>query len=186
MRMVVWAVVATALTFLAGLTNLDSNPTGNWWANRLFAGVSAFASAAQTYPKLFGACLLLLLILVWLTTFVGPGSAARDPQRMFTAQQRKDGFDRAGGQCEFTRFVFFRCGRPAEHADHWKPWSRGGASDMQNLVAACAPCNLSKSNKPPTMWQSMMLQRRRRHYFPVGTITAAGSALRPPPRRAQT
>lgn len=36
---------------------------------------------------------------------------------------------------------------PTLHCDHVVPVSRGGRSVMENLVTACAPCNLSKSNK---------------------------------------
>lgn len=43
------------------------------------------------------------------------------------------------------------CGAgPAEsklHVDHVNPVSRGGTSDMHNLVTACERCNLGKSDK---------------------------------------
>ena len=59
------------------------------------------------------------------------------------------GFDRAvlvrswGGQCAYY-------GDPLvagqTHFDHVIPLSRGGASDVTNLVPACAECNLSKGS----------------------------------------
>ena len=64
----------------------------------------------------------------------------------------------------FTRFnVFLRdhftcqyCGASAELTfDHVIPRSRGGLTTWQNVVAACSPCNLRKSNKLPKdakMW----------------------------------
>lgn len=33
------------------------------------------------------------------------------------------------------------------HLDHVFPWSRGGGHTVENLVVACASCNLSKSDK---------------------------------------
>lgn len=38
------------------------------------------------------------------------------------------------------------CGEPSEHVDHVIPRSRGGSDEIGNLVAACAVCNLTKSN----------------------------------------
>ncbi len=61
----------------------------------------------------------------------------------------------------FTRFnVFLRdrfscqyCGRtqPSHELtfDHVVPRSRGGRTTWENVVAACAPCNLTKSNRLP-------------------------------------
>lgn len=38
-----------------------------------------------------------------------------------------------------------RCIGRASHADHVIPWSEGGAPyDLDNLRAACAPCNLGR------------------------------------------
>ena len=41
------------------------------------------------------------------------------------------------------------CGSPAEHVDHVVPRCQGGADDLDNLVAACAHCNLSKGGRTP-------------------------------------
>lgn len=41
------------------------------------------------------------------------------------------------------------CGAPAEHVDHIIPRRRGGSDDEDNLVAACARCNLSKGARTP-------------------------------------
>ncbi|MDP1667814.1 HNH endonuclease [Phaeovulum sp.] len=56
----------------------------------------------------------------------------------------------------FTRFnLFLRdefrcqyCGAPSDLTfDHVVPRSRGGVTSWENVVAACAPCNLRKANK---------------------------------------
>lgn len=39
------------------------------------------------------------------------------------------------------------CGAPSEHVDHVLPVSKGGTNDLDNLVAACAACNLTKSDR---------------------------------------
>lgn len=47
--------------------------------------------------------------------------------------------------------------------DHVMPSSRGGGSDVANLVAACVPCNSSKGNRTPEEWAAgVRLPRGRR------------------------
>lgn len=41
------------------------------------------------------------------------------------------------------------CGAQAEHVDHIIPRCQGGSDDEDNLVAACARCNISKSGRTP-------------------------------------
>ncbi len=62
----------------------------------------------------------------------------------------------------FTRFnVFLRdhftcqyCGASSDLTfDHVIPRSKGGLTTWQNVVAACSPCNLKKSNKLPSVAQ---------------------------------
>ncbi len=68
----------------------------------------------------------------------------------------------------FTRFnLFLRdrftcqyCGTSAELTfDHVVPRSRGGLTTWQNVVAACSPCNLRKSNKLPEVAKMWPLQK---------------------------
>ncbi|MHA1524898.1 MAG: HNH endonuclease [Alphaproteobacteria bacterium] len=67
----------------------------------------------------------------------------------------------------FTRFnVFLRdrfscqyCGAPGELTfDHMIPRSRGGLTTWDNVVAACSPCNLRKSNRLPRVADMWPLQ----------------------------
>jgi 5-methylcytosine-specific restriction endonuclease McrA len=46
------------------------------------------------------------------------------------------------------------CDAPAEHLDHVHALSKGGADAAHNLVPACAPCNLTKSDKSLADWAS--------------------------------
>ncbi|MHA3723759.1 HNH endonuclease [Leucobacter sp. HY1910] len=105
-------------------------------------------------------------------------SSQKDPQRAFSADQRRVGFARAEQQCEMSTWWGARCTRTANHADHFYPHTRGGASSMRNLVAACAPCNLSKSSKMPTRIQRLLIAHRRRSYFPARLDRAPGEWFR--------
>ncbi|MCF3174768.1 HNH endonuclease [Streptomyces sioyaensis] len=59
--------------------------------------------------------------------------------------KRAEVFARWGGQCAY-------CDAPAEHLDHIKPIARGGRDVLSNVIPACAPCNLSKSNLTLAQW----------------------------------
>lgn len=57
------------------------------------------------------------------------------------------------------------CGKQADetplHIDHIVPVSKGGTNDEQNLVTACADCNLGKADKSPTFAQPTEVDRLR-------------------------
>ena len=74
-------------------------------------------------------------------------------RRFFTKRQKKVLRISAGNQCQM-------CEAPLNkifHADHQKPFSKGGLTLLNNGQALCAACNLSKGNKMPTQnlrpWQ---------------------------------
>ncbi|CCQ47162.1 HNH endonuclease family protein [Pseudarthrobacter siccitolerans] len=98
----------------------------------------------------------------------------RDPVRRFTRQQRREGMARAGGQCEMESGFGRRCGRPAEHGDHFYPWSKGGSTSLQNFVAACARCNRAKRARIPSPAQQQRMERRRRDYVPPSSSVSVG------------
>ena len=108
----------------------------------------------------------------------GHSSGVKDPVRMFSADQRRAGFLRAEQQCEMSTPWLTRCTRTAEHADHFFPHARGGASSMRNLVAACAPCNLRKSAHMPSRLLRWQIARRRRRYFPAELDRTPGEWFR--------
>jgi 5-methylcytosine-specific restriction endonuclease McrA len=101
----------------------------------------------------------------------------KDEDRLYSKQDRMIGFARAGGRCEMDGFFWFRCGREAKHGDHHFPHSKGGATTMQNFVAACVRCNTSKGAKVPTFMQTKRIQNRRRGYFPKGVSVIAGERI---------
>ncbi|MDQ0924523.1 5-methylcytosine-specific restriction endonuclease McrA [Pseudarthrobacter sp. W1I19] len=98
----------------------------------------------------------------------------RDPVRRFTRQQRREGMARAGGRCEMESGFGHRCGRPAEHGDHFYPWSKGGSTSLQNFVAACARCNRTKRARIPSPAQQQRMERRRRDYVPPSSSVSVG------------
>ncbi|MCL6424372.1 HNH endonuclease [Brachybacterium sp. JHP9] len=115
---------------------------------------------------LIGALLIAAVAIAAAVSALRPGEGMRDPVRMYSAEQRREGFDRAGHRCEMSTFGILRCQRPAQHADHFWPWSRGGATSMRNLVAACSRHNTSKGASMPSSWTRRRITRRRAHYFP--------------------
>ncbi|WP_371706878.1 HNH endonuclease [Pseudarthrobacter sp. NIBRBAC000502772] len=79
---------------------------------------------------------------------------------------------RAAGLCEMEAGFRRRCSRPAEHGDHFYPWSKGGSTSLQNFVAACARCNRAKGARIPSPGQQERIERRRRDYFmPEGSVS---------------
>jgi HNH endonuclease len=98
----------------------------------------------------------------------------RDPVRRFTSQQRREGMARADGRCEMESGFGRRCSRPAEHGDHFYPWSKGGSTSLQNFVAACARCNRAKAARIPSPGQQERLERRRRDYLAPSSSVRVG------------
>ncbi len=64
--------------------------------------------------------------------------------------KRKAVFERDGGVCGY-------CNQAIEwadyHCDHVEPVAKGGGDEMDNLRAACRPCNLSKKDKTVGEWR---------------------------------
>ncbi|MFD6093402.1 HNH endonuclease [Oerskovia sp. NPDC060338] len=121
--------------------------------------------------------LVAVVVLVLVVAVVGPllrPSPSRgdcDPQRLFTPAQRHEGFARAQGRCEHVGSFGLRCSARPTHGDHVYPWSRGGATAMDNYQALCAVHNLRKGAKVPSAFYMWRLARRRRRYFPPGVPT---------------
>ena len=101
----------------------------------------------------------------------------KDGERLYSNKDRQIGFARAGGRCEMEGFLWFRCRRAAKHGDHHYPHSRGGATTMQNFVAACAKCNMSKGAKIPSRFATKRMENRRRKYFPKGVPVTVGERI---------
>lgn len=77
-----------------------------------------------------------------------PGIRLKDNQRDFTHLQRIAVYRRDGGICQ----VCIKCDGAKLtwddwHCDHKQPWTKGGATTVENGQAACTLCNLSKGGK---------------------------------------
>lgn len=131
----------------------------------MFDGVLAAAAVP-------GLCLLVLGILA--AVVAGRDVRCRDPVRRFTRQQRREGMARAAGLCEMEAGFRRRCSRPAEHGDHFYPWSKGGSTSLQNFVAACARCNRTKGARVPSPGQQARIERRRREYVAPDGLVGVG------------
>jgi 5-methylcytosine-specific restriction endonuclease McrA len=62
-----------------------------------------------------------------------------------TAEEVQERLEEQGYMC-------FYCSHPLEddyHIDHYYPLSKGGSNNIDNLVASCPTCNLSKHDKDP-------------------------------------
>lgn len=128
----------------------------------------------QPWVLLVAALLVGLMIAgIWSLLHVR-GRGTKDRRRMFTTDERLTGFARSGGQCEYDRWMVFRCTRTAEHGDHFYPWSKGGATSMRNFVSACPRCNTTKGARMPSTLQAARIRARRARYFPAGTPVDVG------------
>ena len=97
------------------------------------------------------------------------GEYVKDPLRMFVPYVIFEAKRRADHRCEYVDRFGFRCSNSEEngvtlHADHWIPWSKGGASSEHNIVILCSHCNLAKSNVMPFKWETKKLWKSRRGY----------------------
>lgn len=61
------------------------------------------------------------------------------------------------------RHVCHYCGGRATTADHIVPKSKGGTDSMDNLVAACLPCNGSKGDRAQPTPRAKPRPRFSRH-----------------------
>jgi len=156
---VVGAVVFFATGGIAGLDELRS---------------AVLAQVPAVPPWVPLAVLALLVAGVAARRAGGRSNGQADPVRMYPSAMRAQVFARAGAQCEYTGWAWQRCRAKAEHADHIMPWSKGGATSLQNGAASCAHHNTSKGAKLLTGRQTRALERRRRRYFPQGTPVKAG------------
>src|SRR5262245_40530219 len=78
-------------------------------------------------------------------------------RRFFGNRERSALFMVAGGKCE-------RCGTDliaGWHADHTKPWSRGGKTVEGNGQALCAMCNLMKGDTQMITFESLRAWQKR-------------------------
>jgi 5-methylcytosine-specific restriction endonuclease McrA len=162
---IVWLGVSVVLALM---------PTGKVDAANSASTVSgvlrSFVDSVLAAAALPG--LLILVLIIVAIVIHARDIRRRDPVRRFSREQRREGIARAGAQCEMEAGLGRRCSRPAEHGDHFFPWSKGGSTTLQNFVAACARCNRAKGARIPSPSQQARMERRRREYVaPAGSVS---------------
>jgi hypothetical protein len=175
-RQVLRLAYAAAILWLGVSVVLALMPKANGAASRLAT------SAAEVLRGMFDDVLAaviapgaFVIVLTIAAAIIGARDVRRrDPVRRFTRQQRRAGMARADGQCEMEVGFRRRCPRPAEHGDHFYPWSKGGSTSLQNFVAACARCNRAKSARIPSPGQQERMERRRREYVTLEGPVSGG------------
>lgn len=162
----VWLAASVVLALLPNKASVDIGrgaATAGAVLRQMFDGVLA----AVALPATFIVALVIVAVVMRARDV-----RRRDPVRRFSRQQRREGMARAAGQCEMEAGFRRRCSRPAEHGDHFYPWSKGGSTSLQNFVAACSRCNRAKGAKIPSPAQQERLERRRRTYVtPDGAVS---------------
>ena len=112
----VWIAIAVMTAFMPKSAPIPG--TGPSSATEVFSSLLDGVVAAAALP---GLAVVVLFIVAAVTN--AQDVRRRDPVRRFTRQQRREGMSRAGGRCELEAGFGRRCGRPAEHGDHFYPWS---------------------------------------------------------------
>jgi len=167
LAVLLWLAFAVLAALMAKATTVAGS--GMSAVADVFGGMLGRVGSAAVLP---GAAAVVLAIVAAVMT--SRDVRRRDPVRRFTRQQRREGMARANGLCELEAGFGRRCGRPAEHGDHFYPWSKGGSTSLQNFVAACARCNRAKRARIPSPSQQRRMERRRRDYLPSSSSVRVG------------
>lgn len=165
--------IVTVWLLITGITSLASG------AASAFAGINSargvFQSLADGFLQAIAVPAGSMIVLVTAAaTIQARDIRRRDPVRRFSPQQRRIGMARANGQCELESALGRRCSRPAEHGDHYYPWSKGGATSLRNFAAACSRCNRTKGARLPTPGQQVRLEKRRSSYVSSAEMAMIG------------
>lgn len=163
-----WLLVSAYQALTANASKAAAGPAPIT-ATEIFRNILDIILAAASLPGL-----VIVALTVTAAVIRSRDVRRRDPVRRFSRQQRREGMARAGDQCEMEAGLRRRCSRPAEHGDHFYPWSKGGSTSLQNFVAACSRCNRAKGAQIPSPAQQKRLERRRRVYVTLEDAVAVG------------
>jgi 5-methylcytosine-specific restriction endonuclease McrA len=181
LKRIYWSRQALRLAYLAGTVWLFASAVGALMTTKAITIAGPGPSPATTILReIFDRVLatvavpgMFLVLLTVIAVVIRSGDVRRrDPVRRFSRQQRREGMARAAGLCEMEAGFRGRCSRPAEHGDHFYPWSKGGSTSLKNFVAACARCNRTKGARIPSPGQQGRMEQRRRDYVtPDGSVS---------------
>lgn len=102
--------------------------------------------------------------MLMLAAIIGRRRRWRDPQRFFSWADKQILIAQAHGRCEHKNPLWFRCTRPGQEADHVIPWSRSGATQIDNGQLLCSRHNQRKAGAMPNRFYRWRLHRRRKKY----------------------
>lgn len=88
-----------------------------------------------------------------------PQLERKDDERIFSQDQRLAIYIRDKGKC---KLCGSKCRENAFHADHKKPYSKGGRTTISNGQLLCPSCNLKKGKKSNADVELLSARRRRR------------------------
>lgn len=74
-----------------------------------------------------------------------PARERASTRRRPVARRRREVFEKSAGRCHYCAAPLRLDGR--WHVERQMPRALGGADEISNLVAACAPCNLGKGDR---------------------------------------
>lgn len=175
-----WMLASILFVFLSDgqplvVEPVETKPVQTTPAEPASAGIEVVRGAlAELIASVAAPGVVLLLLTITAAVIQAQDIRRRDPVRRFSRPQRREGMVRAGDKCEMESGFRRRCSRPAEHGDHFYPWSKGGATSVQNFVAACPRCNRAKGARIPSPGQQGRLEKRRASYLTAGSSVVAG------------
>jgi hypothetical protein len=173
LKRIYWTRQALKLAYLAVTVWLFASAIGALMPNKVVTGEGDGVSAVtgmlrEMFDRVVGAVAVPGMFLLTLTIVAviirTQDLRRREPGRRFSRQQRREGMTRSAGRCEMEAGFRRRCSRPAQHGDHFYPWSKGGSANLQNLVAAYARGNRTKEARISSPGQRHRIERRRREY----------------------
>lgn len=88
-----------------------------------------------------------LLISEQILSFIDKGTPQKQKAAVVRSmpKRRREVFEASGGKCHYCGCELDPSGK--WHIEHKMPKALMGSNEKSNLVAACVPCNLSKSDK---------------------------------------
>jgi 5-methylcytosine-specific restriction endonuclease McrA len=91
-------------------------------------------------------------------------------RRQWTNAERKKVWERSEKQCRYCGAILESPNGDSMHIDHIVPVVAGGGDDLDNLAAACIPCNLKKNAKSEERFLAELLACNQQPLF-AGTKT---------------
>lgn len=83
-------------------------------------------------------------------------------ERFFSRKQREEHAEVVGHQCEWEVEKFQRCEETYVEADHLQPFSKGGKTELDNLIFLCLRHHASKHELDEEPYSAELIRKRMR------------------------